>query len=353
MSSIRPFGPIRWLLDKLAQIPKWSLLGTIATEVRCLAAAEVAFQMQRASDITLLRILDPMSEKNRFHPQVVVRLDELQSRARGLFGTSLESLQMDLLCFEQEIGDFVADYLQRCHDSVIVDLSAMPKRFFFPILTLLSQSSRIKNLIATYSQPERYGKVLAEDAQEWESLPMYGGDPLSNDRTPVTLIIGVGYQPLKISEILSHTRFGSDRVKLLFPFPSIPPGFVDNWKFVARIKNEWSRLRPDELPSDAIIRVPTHDASIAFDQLVANTNMGRTPSVVLAPFGPKPISLAMCMLGIARHREGIQTEIGYTQPHIYHPEYSVGIGKQNSGPSVTAYCLRLNGCDLYSIPTNS
>jgi hypothetical protein len=274
----------------------------------------------------------------------------LEARARGLLGTSLEIPRIDLLCLEQEIGDFVADYLQRCHDSVIVDLSAMPKRFFFPILSLLSQSSRIKNLIATYSQPERYGKVLAEDAQEWESLPMYGGDPLSNDRTPVTLIIGVGYQPLKISEILIHPRFGFDRVKLLFPFPSIPPGFVDNWKFVARIKSEWSRLRNDELPSDAIIRVPTHDASIAFDQLVANTNKGRTPSAVLAPFGPKPISLAMCMLGVARHREGIATEIGYTQPHIYHPEYSTGIAKQNGDPSVTAYCLRLLGGDLFSLP---
>ena len=180
---------------------------------------------------------------------------------------------------------------------------------------------------------------------------MYGGDPLAEDSNPATLIIGVGYQPLQIIEILSHTRFGADRVKLLFPFPSIPPGFVENWKFVSRIKKGWSELRKSELPADAIIRVPTHDASIAFDQLIAHTNEGRALSVVLAPFGPKPISLAMCLLGIARRKEGIPTEIGYTQPRIYHPDYSSGVDTRNGIPAVTAYCLRLGGRDLFSLPT--
>jgi len=227
----------------------------------------------------------------------------------------------------------------------------MPKRFFFPVLTLLLKSSHIVNLIATYSLPERYGKVLEEDPEEWSPLPMYGGDPLGEDANSATLMIGVGYQPLKIIEILNHTRFGPDRVKLLFPFPSIPPGFIENWNFVARIKKEWSELRKTNLPPDAIIRVPTHDASITFDQLVAHTTEGRSPSVVLAPFGPKPISLAMCLLGIARRKEGIATEIGYTQPRIYHPEYSSGVATRNGVPAVTAYCLRLGGRDLFSLPS--
>ncbi len=350
MTSIRPFGPINWILDKLPQIQQWSVIGTIATEDRCLAAAEVIFNLHRSSEITLLKIVDPVSPQNGFQKQIATKVDHLESVAQTTFGSALNVPTFDLLCVEQEIGDFASDFLLRCCDSVIVDLSAMPKRFFFPVLTLLMQSARIKNLVATYSLPERYGRVLAEDPEEWRPLPMFGGDPLSIDQTPASLIIGVGYQPLQISEILSHVRFGSDRVKLLFPFPSIPPGFVENWKFVARIKNEWSKLRGNELPSDAIIRVPTHDASIAFDQLVAHTNSGRAPSVVLAPFGPKPISLAMCLLGIARLAEGIATEIGYTQPHVYHPEYSTGSAKKDGIPNVNGYCIRLMGRSLYALP---
>lgn len=352
MRSIRPFGPIRWLLDKLPEAWRWSVLGTVATEDRCLAAAEAVFSMNRSSDVTLLKISDPINSTNQLHKEVAIRLDELDTHARGIFGNSLEVHQMELLCLEQEIGDFASDFLSRCQENVVVDLSSMPKRYFFPILTLLSRSSRIKNLVATYSKPERYGRVLAEDPQEWEPLPMYGGDPLASDQK-VTLMIGVGYQPLKLSEILSHTRFGPDRVKLLLPFPSIPPGFVDNWKFIARIKNEWKQLRVDELPPDAVIRVPTHDVSIVFEQLLANTMNGYSPSIVLAPYGPKTISLAMCMLGIARHQVDIETEIGYTQPRIYHPEYSSGIETQNGVSAVTAYPLRFNCMDLYALPPNA
>lgn len=351
MTSIRPFGPIGWILDKLPQIRQWSVLGTIATEDRCLAASHTAFQSRRVSDITLLKILDPASATNVFRKDVVAKLAYIEGLARAEFGSTLVISEKELLCEEQELGDFASDFLQRRGDSVILDLSTMPKRFFFPVLTVLLESSRIANLIATYSLPERYGKVLAEDPDEWSSLPMYGGDPLAEDSNPATLIIGVGYQPLQIIKILSHTRFGADRVKLLFPFPSIPPGFVENWKFVSRIKKGWSELRNPELPPDAIIRIPIHDASIAFDQLIAHTNGGKATSVVLAPFGPKPMSLAMCLLGIARRKAEIATEIGYTQPRIYHPEYSSGVASRNGVEAVTAYCLRLGGRDLFCLPS--
>ncbi len=36
---------------------------------------------------------------------------------------------------------------------------------------------------------------------------MFGGDPLSDESNQATLIIGVGYQPLSIIEIVRETRF--------------------------------------------------------------------------------------------------------------------------------------------------
>ena len=128
---------------------------------------------------------------------------------------------------------------------------------------------------------------------------MFGGDPLSDESNQATLIIGVGYQPLSIIEIVRETRFSLGPRKLFLPFPSIPPGFTKNWRFVAHIKKEWSTLRKNELPRDAVVRVPVGDTSLIFDRLLAQTNRGREASTVLAPFGPKPMSLAMCLLGIA------------------------------------------------------
>jgi len=113
MTSIRPFGPIDWLLGKLPQIPHWSVLGTIATEDRCLAAAQSVFHSHRASDITLLKILDPPSATNVFRNDVLAKLANLESSARAEFASVLNVTEMELLCLDQEVAD-MASICRRC-----------------------------------------------------------------------------------------------------------------------------------------------------------------------------------------------------------------------------------------------
>ena len=82
-------------------------------------------------------------------------------------------------------------------------------------------------------------------------------------------------------------------------------------------------------------------------------------SLTLAPCGPKPMSLAMCLLGVS-HREkwitpdpdapNLPTKIGYTQPRWYHPDYSGEVRTTDGVPDGTTFCVRLNGCDLYMLP---
>jgi len=136
---------------------------------------------------------------------------------------------------------------------------------------------------------------------------MYLGDPLE-PRSKAKLIVGVGFQPLRLQDILSG-GFAVSNVKLLMPFPSIPPAFEKNWAFVLHIKNELPNLS-----QEAIVRVPAHNVSLVFDQLNALTEDGRAPAVTLAPFGPKTISLAMCIYGTNRRSNSLPVEIGYTQP---------------------------------------
>ena len=83
------------------------------------------------------------------------------------------------------------------------------------------------------------------------------------------------------------------------------------------------------------------DTSDAFDILMNMTGDGERRAL-MAPYGPKPISLAMCIYAI-KHKAPVY----YTQPRAYHPEYSTGVSKVNSQPEIYAYCLRLEGKDLY------
>ena len=69
---------------------------------------------------------------------------------------------MEILCFEEKLGNIASDFANQCRENVILDLSTMPKRFFFPILTTLL-ANRIVNLIAAYSHPKRYHDVLSQD----------------------------------------------------------------------------------------------------------------------------------------------------------------------------------------------
>ena len=79
------------------------------------------------------------------------------------------------------------------------------------------------------------------------------------------------------------------------------------------------------------------------------TNEGHRHAV-LAPFGPKPLSLAMCMYGIDCRRRKWPVEIGYTQPTAYSDEYSTGVALRDGEPVIHAYCLKLDGRNLYEVP---
>jgi hypothetical protein len=264
--------------------------------------------------------------------------------AEGRFGKAAIAFKSTLNAIDHDVIELAEQMAESSDSQVVMDVSTMPKRFFFPLLTRLCESSHIQTLIVTNTTPEEYGKELARDADEWRPLPIYCGDSL--DESPeATLMIGVGYHPFRIQEILERSRGRRFGIKLFLPFPSLHPGNMENWKFIRGITSEWNRV---DAPIP-IVRVPTHDASLAFDALRQHSSSGRTRALILAPFGPKPLSLAMCLLGIARTAIGSQTEIGYTQPRVYAPDYSIGIATQDGIPKVAAYCDKLNGRSLYAI----
>jgi hypothetical protein len=187
----------------------------------------------------------------------------------------------------------------------------------------------------TYSIPSGYGEILAEDHQTLQHLPLFGPSQFP-EPTVDFAFVGVGFSPLGLPELLEPYKRDVD-VQLLFPFPPGPPAFQRNWSFIGELKK---RLPPNV--SDPM-RIGAYDVPDVFEHICKLTDSGRKYAV-FAPYGPKPVSLAMCLYAIQT-----AAAVYYTQPTKYNPAYSVGIKRINAEPESYAYCLRIGGRDLYQV----
>jgi hypothetical protein len=55
------------------------------------------------------------------------------------------------------------------------------------------------------------------------------------------------------------------------------------------------------------------------------------------------MSIAMCL-----YANLTDSPVYYSQPKVYHPEYSIGVQVRDGEAEIYAYCIRLSGRDLYS-----
>ena len=308
IDSYRPSGPLTWILEKLPSAGQFDLIGASASEQRANAVPELLFGCGKLRNISLLAINDQPStylqssqrlRKNNF--------DALNLTIPGL----AHPFELDLFSSLDELDDAFDQLRTKIGENVVLDISALPKRFFFYLVRRLDELDSIQNLVVTYSRPESYGTPLHKNPAGWDSLPSYGVSK-SHKEKPM-LVVAVGYHHLKLLELIQDRE--PRRVRLLMPFPSMPHGFAQNWDFVRNIR-EQVEFRPHH-----IRRVDPYGVSLAFDHLIAQT-ANHTSEIILAPFGPKPISLAMALFALASEQNGGSVSVGYTQPTSYNPNYS-------------------------------
>ena len=124
---------------------------------------------------------------------------------------------------------------------------------------------------------------------------------------------------------------------MLIPFPASLTALRRAWDSVFGFE---SQSLPDKFENH---RVDTADLPGAFERIAS---FARDPSAKLAfaPFGPKPISAAMCLYASQR-----KSSVYYPQPRIYHPDYSQGVGEVDGKPAVFAYWIKHAGNRLYKI----
>jgi hypothetical protein len=311
----------------------WSLIGCLSPEERSLSAWA---QLRSNSCLQQTRLALIEDHESRFTAAVRTKIGNRKTE----FASSGGNFERDcrvykLLARHSDIIGFVDEAVRDFTTSVVIDISSMPKRFFFPAVRRLLQNRNIRDLLVTYTRPASYTtENLAENFEPLQNLPLF--PERYPEKPPKVIVVGVGFSIMGLPAHIEH--YGHDvQVKLIFPFPPGPPSFQRNWQVtMALVKG----VKPELLE---IIPISGHDTADIFDHIAVWTEGGRDPAA-FAPYGPKPMSLAMCIFASLT-----DAPVQYTQPTVYNPEYSAGVSTVDNKPEIYTYCLRLNGKEFYTI----
>ena len=231
-------------------------------------------------------------------------------------------------------------FLDGCEaENLIFDITSMPKKlFFFVVKRAIQQGDRFRNILATYTEPERYSEgALAENPQQWSTLPGFDG-PLELPEAR-RVVIAMGFEPLGLPDLVIQGEFAGVGTHLLFPFPTPPDRIRKNWQFAKDLFPN----PPSELTFDHVDGLNVPDVFDVLSDIGRNGEM----QVTLAPYGPKPVSLAMALYA-SRYDSGMDaTAVYYTQPTAYNPDYSTGVKMIRGKLGIHCYAIKRLGQFLY------
>lgn len=313
--SFRPWGRPSWLKPRF-KVQNWCVLACFGTEKRSVKSA--VSLVEEGDSLIMVRIDDPLNGTSVE--------DEKRQTAYKKNQAILDSSGIEMTIVQDELKaslDRISDICQQASDmseNVILDITSFPKRWFFPMLRYLIDDARILNLQVAYTRGDVHAKSLSEDPEMLRELPTFVS---LEDRTNHDLaFVGVGFHTHSLLELFGEDK--SKSLRLLFPFPPGPPGIHRNWKFVQEVE---MKVQKDESLSDgnepiSYLHLDATDVSQAFDALKIVTENGSKTSI-MAPYGPKSFSLAMCLFAIAAERAG-QPDIPmwYSQPQKYAIDYT-------------------------------
>lgn len=325
----RPAGQLDWLV-LCSKVKTWDFLGCVSSEERCASATYILSKMDVLCRSSFLRIND---QESRFTKEIIDKTCVHVDLLSNMLGAHIDIHEFDLFEEAFNIKCFIQQFIDQSSGHIIIDISCMPKRFFFPIIKILLADRSVKSLVATNSLPKCYtDEALAEDFRPIEELPLFKGEPFQ-DSSDVA-ILSVGHMEMGLTECIVD-YVGRKQLCLFLPFPGAAQSYKYIWDFVHKISYELS------FNQMSFQRTSARDPSEAFDYLQMSTH-NKSKNAILMPYGPKPIALSMCLYAINN-----LSPVLYTQPSVYHPDYSIGVLKQNNTPVVNSFCIRLNMNNYY------
>lgn len=322
---------------------RWTFIGCVSHEERCLATLAMLQQVDVSP--TLVRIFDedPLSAADE-----KLSLDIHKTAAIDAGVPAKKIIDAPLLATIDTIEAIVTAAMDG-YEAAIVDISSFPKRWFFIIARMINQNALLKDVVFTYSPGNKYADVLSSNADIVRTIPTFSS--LDKRTMCDVAFVGIGYHSYSVLDLFDIERPKS--VTMLFPFPPGPPGISRNWKFVDRLERS---IRSDnetnetmELAGISQLRLAALDLPQNFNALRRVTDDGTRTSLV-APYGPKPVSLAMCLFALAVESAGKpEVPAYYSQPTRYALDYTTGVYTIGDQPAVYGYPTRLNARDLYKL----
>lgn len=195
MTNYRPWGQLKWLLDNI-NIPAWDILSCVSSELRCTSVVKTVTTTNQIRSAHFLNIEDPPS---RFTPTVNGLIEKNWQLIKDIHNGSTQEKRL-LLDERHHIITTANNLIETSKGNIILDISCLPKRFFFPILKILVHNGKVKNLVVTNSMPLRYtDSQLAEDYQEIRALPLFNEEPFS---THDIVILSVGHISMGLPETI-------------------------------------------------------------------------------------------------------------------------------------------------------
>lgn len=332
----RPWGQLEWALA-LSPPRRWRFFGCVAPEERSLSALISLHRMNALESIEMLRIIDtdrpdPAEEEAMIRKRLTHCADmecPVQPAETALEAPLQNAVWRRKFSFPED-------------SSFCLDISSLPKRFFFQAIKAALGSPNVRDFIILYTKPERYSEgSLSSNPKDWATITGFGcEDPDHQSAAASRLIVGAGFAVDGLHDHLEGSS-GGITVDVLIPFPADP------WKSVRRswlsaqaieeaLGSDPDKGSPEVKP--AWHQVGALDTSTAFQKLLSLTQNGAIPAT-LAPLGPKPHSAAMCLLAAQSDRHPVY----YAQPRAYAVDYSSGCGKTH------AFWVKHQGLNLYAI----
>ncbi len=325
----RPWGQVNWALS-LSDPKSWHFVGALGTEERSLCSWKLMRHLGVLSDELFVQVSDVDSDKYRDLTQRAFQHRRHEFAQNGGDLSNVHS--MDLMTELFQIQKF-SQAAVSAGSSVVLDITSLPKRFFFTVLKTLTKSIQVRNLLLTYSCPAAYAEgALYEDIDTWKNLPGFAGRTIGREN----LIVSIGFLVESLKGYFAGMPDHGE-IQMLIPFPAPLAVLKRTWESVSNVE------RDHDSGAFKKYRVETLDMSAAFDRIVSLASNPQSPTA-FAPFGPKPTSAAMCLYAMQ-----CESAVYYPQPTVYHPEYSLGIRNNDPENAVSAYWVKHEGENLYAI----
>jgi hypothetical protein len=331
---VRPCGSIDWLASKI-DLNNCSVILGSSSEARWSGLLEwlTSEQVDR-NTTTIFKIENPPSD--RWNHAKKLRDHGLTNTLNSSGKDVLKILDCDLMGSPMQYRDEILSTSSNS-ETVILDISVLPKRFFAFIIKLLLPTT--KNLVITYCSPASYPETqLCFGARPPEALPGFSQASTTNGSNR-KVVVSLGFVPLSVDEIVG-SGIGTN-LEIIFPFPTSPAGYRRNWRLLG------SLFTLEDLRDAKLRRIHSLDAFEVCDLI---TELANLVPITAIPLGPKAHTLGM-VLAALKPRDPTRTnsiQLIYPQPKEYLPNYSEGIKlTKNEKPSIFAYCLKNNGQFVY------